>query len=419
MFNSPKSNFKLIKEFNELKVLRLVKEEGTVSRIDISKKTNISKPTVSEITHRLIENGFLYEVGKGKSSLKGGKKPILLKLNLLAGAVIGIEIKRSFSNIALANLDSQIIRKYKITYSIGSSNKFIFDKIFNQIENILYLPEVKDTKKWGIAIGIPGLIDYNKGTLRVADTLQGWDNLSIRDIFEKRFGFPTYVENDVKVISIGERFYGSGKNVKNLVCLWIGEGIGAGIVIDGKLIRGITGSAGEIGYNELGYWLKSVENFPLLFDNQSDFGEIISEPVLIGAAERAIQNGCESTLSGDGPITLDNIGKAAESGDKLACNLLKEVGALIGIVCINLLNTVNPEMIILCGQIIEKCPMLVKLVQQNVHKDILHTPAEAVRICDSKLKGDAVLRGAIGMVLHDWFEMPVNRIYPFQSVTQE
>jgi hypothetical protein len=63
--------------------------------------------------------------------------------------------------------------------------------------------------------------------------------------------------------------------------------------------------------------------------------------------------------------------------------------------------------------------MLVKLVQQNIHKDILRTPAEAVRICASKLKGDAVLRGVIGMVLHDWFEMPVNSIYPFQSVTRE
>jgi len=413
VFNLPKSNFKLIKEFNELKVLRLVKEEGPISRIDISKKTKISKPTISEITHRLIENGFLQEVGKGKSSFKGGKKPILLKLDFLAGAVIGIEIKRSFSNIALANLDSQIIRKYKITYPIGSSNKFIFDKIFNQIENILNLPEVKDTKKWGIAIGIPGLIDYSKGTLKVADTLQGWDNLSIRDIFENRFGFPTYVENDVKALSIGELFCGSGKNVKNLVCLWIGEGIGAGIIIDGKLMRGITGSAGEIGYNELGYWLKSKKNFSLLFDNQRDFGDIISEPVLINAAEKAIQKGYESTLYRSNPITLDSIGKAAESGDKLACSLLEEMGALIGIVCINLLNTVNPEMIIICGQIIEKCPTLLKLVQQNVHKDILHTPAEAVQICASKLKDEAVLKGAIGMVLHDWFEMPVNRIYPF------
>jgi predicted NBD/HSP70 family sugar kinase len=178
-------------------------------------------------------------------------------------------------------------------------------------------------------------------------------------------------------------------------------------------MRGITGSAGEIGYNELGYWLKSKKNFSLLFDNQRDFGDIISEPVLINAAERAIKKGYESILSKNNPITINSIGKAAESGDKLACNLLKEMGALIGIVCINLLNTVNPEMIILCGQIIEKCPMLVKLVQQNVHKDILHSPAEAVQICASKLKDEAVLKGAISMVLHDWLEMPVNRIYPF------
>lgn len=413
MFNSQKSNSNLIKEFNELKVLRLVKEKGLISRIDISKETKISKPTISEITHRLIENGFLQETGEGKSSFKGGKKPILLKLNLLAGAVIGIEIKRSFTTVALANLENHIIKKHHITYPVGTSSESVFEQIFSQIENILNLPIVKNTKKWGIAIGIPGLIDYSKGSLKVADTLEGWDNLPIRDIFENRFGIPTYVENDVKALSIGERFYGTGKNVNNLVCLWIGEGIGAGIIIDGKLMRGMTGSAGEIGYNELGYWLKSKKNFPLLFDNQKDFGEIISEPVLIKAAERAIQNGRESTFPESNPITLDSIGKAAESGDKLACNLLKEIGALIGIVCINLLNTVNPEMIILCGQTIEKCPMLLKLVQQNVHKDILHTPAEAVQICASKLKDEAVLKGAISMVLHDWFEMPVNRIYPF------
>jgi predicted NBD/HSP70 family sugar kinase len=393
---------KFIKDYNELKILRFIKNNQKVSRAEISKQYNISKAAVSDIVNRLISQGYVYETGVGSSTKRGGRKPVLLNFNQKAGHVIGIEIKRSFARVALIDLDTKIYEFNVIEYEEGYSIEYILQDIFVIIEDYQKLKWVSNSRLIGIGVAVPGLIDYKKGCIKVSDTLKNWIGIPIKEIIENKFDTHTVVENDVKARTLSEYHFGVGKEYDNLVNLWIGDGIGAGIIIDGHLIRGITASAGEVGYDELGFFVRNSSNFPLLYNNQKDFGDILSNKLLLQAASNAMNNINSTSLSEDS-LTLDNLVTAAENNDPLATSLLKEFGELLGILCINLVNTLNMELLVISGKLVRKSNILIDYIIDKVHKDLLSVPAHAVKIIAAELNERGGVLGSAGLVLEDLF----------------
>lgn len=157
-----KADSQLIKTINEIRLLNLIREEGPISRNELSKRTKISKVTVSDIINRLDNNGFILEIGKGKSTNKGGKRPTLLKLNPENGYVVGIQIKRGNVTIALANLESKIQGIEQLSYKIDASISEVISNVFDKIDSLMENNSVKQEKLISIGIGIPGCIDYAK-----------------------------------------------------------------------------------------------------------------------------------------------------------------------------------------------------------------------------------------------------------------
>ncbi len=394
---------KFIKDYNELKVLRFIKNNNHVSRAEISKQYKISKAAVSDIVNRLIMQGYVSEIGIGSSTKKGGRKPVLLKFNQKSGYVIGIEIKRSFARIALIDLDTKIHKFKTIDYEEGCSIESVLNDVFVIINEYLSIDWVQKSRPIGVGIAVPGLIDYHTGCIKVSGTLKSWENVPIKKMIEDEFLIPTIVENDVKARTISECFFGAGKSYNNMVNLWIGDGIGAGIIIDGHLIRGITASAGEVGYDELGFFVRDINKFPLLYDNQKDFGNILSNRLLINAAKLALKKNGNSSLMTLDNINLETIVESANNNDILANNLLLEFGELLGILCINLVNTLNMELLIISGKLAQKSDILIKIVTDKVHKDLLSIPAHAVKIVPEELKEYGGVMGAAGLVLEDLF----------------
>jgi predicted NBD/HSP70 family sugar kinase len=288
-------------------------------------------------------------------------------------------------------------------------------QIFPIINEFLNIEWVKQSRPIGIGIGIPGLIDYDSGSIKLSDSLKSWENYPIRKKFEEEFNIPTILENDVKTLALGECLFGKGINHQNLVNLWIGDGIGAGIILNGSLIRGVTASAGEVGYSELGFYVRDRNEFPLLYNGQKRFGDILSNRWLASAACAALKNGQKSTLVED-QMSPENIVIAAQNGDKLAISLLKEYGTLLGILCINLINTLNIELLVICGKILSQNDLLLKYVREKVNNDLLSVPAHAVHIVSSDLKENGVVLGAAGLVLEDLFHHDVINIMKYRSI---
>ena len=406
---------KFIKYFNELNFLRFIKNLGPFSRADRAKKKQFSKAAVSEIVSRLLQNGYVYETGVGKSTLRGGRRPILLTFNQKAGFVISLEIKHTYSLICLLDMNAKIYKTHTITFPLGTLLKEVVNQIIPLIHEILQITWVKGARPIGIGIGVPGLIDYKGGCIKMSNTLKSWENIPICSMFENEFNMRTVLENDVKIFTLGECLFGRGEGHQNLVNLYIGDGIGAGIFLNGMLIRGVTASAGEIGYSELGYFVTDLKNFPLLYNKQVSYGEILSHKWLLRAAEKAISKGYDTALKAH-PITPVSIVSAAENGDTLAKNLLNEYATILGSLCINLINILNIELLIISGQIVSESDYLIHQVEEKIHEDLLRIPADATKIFASSLMENGIALGAVGLVLEDLFYQDTINVSKYRSI---
>lgn len=385
-----------VDEPNDSRVLRTVRDSKSISRTEIAQVCKLSKPTISEIVNRFLKNGFLEIVGESASTDRGGRKRELLRFNPRAGYVVGVDIRMRETHVAITDLNANILVRDSLSYPAGSSPDAVLKDVSRLIDSMLASNRAFMDKCVGIGIGLPGLINRARGVIQMADTLVGWEGVHVRSRFQKRFGVPVYLDNDVKARTLGEYLFGVGKKKLNQVFLWIGNGIGAGIIIDGKLHRGITESAGEVGYNELLCEVKSKALFPLMYNGQRDFGDILSNSMI---AERYAAHAHASKH-----LSVGKIFRRAENGDRVAQQILEETAELTSFVCIDLINTLNPELIILGGEIVESGTAMLERIQEKVHKDILHAPVEAVHVAASVLKDDGVILGAVGLVLYELFK---------------
>jgi len=402
-----KADIKLVKTLNEIRLLNLIRENGPISRNELSKKSHISKVAVSDIVNRLDSAGFILEIGKGESTSKGGKRPTLLKLNSENGFVVGIEIKRKYTNIALANIESKIIEMDQIHYEVGASMDKVIPKIQKNIDQLFENHNFPEDKLISIGIGIPGFVDYSHGELNFADTLRGWAHLPIAKRFNEYFGVSTIVENDVNTITYGECLKGRGRGSSNLVCLWIGDGIGSGIIVDDQMVRGQNGNAGEIGYLELGHCVTNRERIRNLYTNQRFFGDILSEVNLADTLRMKLQ--WNSDRSDFPYATLDRMLAAGDDGNIHVQEILDEYAYLLSIVCMNFIKLLNPSLIIITGRVVEHSKYLMDKVRQLVKQSMINIPFQKTRIENGQLREMAGVNGAIELALNTIFEPPVRK----------
>jgi N-acetylglucosamine repressor len=406
---------KFIKDFNELSILRYIKRYQPISRSDIARKRHLSKAAVSEIVGHLLEKGYVHQTGVGNSTMRGGRKPILLTFNPKAGFVIAVDIKHSAAQIKLLDMEANVYLSETLNYDDGYPLQNIVADMFPLIQRMLQVEWVKQARPIGIAVGIPGLIDYCSRSIKVTDNLKSWENIPVCDLFEKEFNISTILENDVKIMTLGECLFGNEENNQNIVNLYIGDGIGAGIFLNGSLVRGVSASAGEIGYIELGFYIRDSGQFPLLYRGQKRYGEILSNRWLLKAAREAVGNGHQTRLA-LADLSTETLVLAAERGDALAVALIDEYATILGSLCINLINTLNIEVLIISGAIVKKSDYLIRVLREKVGKDLLRLPAEVVKIRSSNLKEDGLALGAAGLVMEDLFFLDTLNLSKYRSI---
>ena len=388
----------LIREPNEVRVLRLVRDSGEISRIEIARACNLNKAYVSELVAKLIQTGFLEETGKVEVTDKVGRKRILLRFLPLAGLVAGVDVGMTHSTIVLTDLNAAVLRKKTFVYSLETPAKKVLSNVADIITTLLAETNDSQSRLVGIGVGVQGLIDYKTNTLMVSHNKKSWEGESLSTELETHFKVPVYVENDVKTMTLGEYLLGSAKGIKNLVYLFIGDGLGAGIMINGHLHRGFTSSAGEIGYTELEPASFYREQFPLMYNGQSIFGQILTDTNIVESYRRINPGHAEKQIS------VATIAEKAGNGDLTAIQIIRECASLLSNLSINLINTLNPELIIIGGKLSQCYPELIDLVRETIHKDLLSVPAEAVLVRAATRGEEAVALGATGLVLYEMFE---------------
>jgi len=389
--STKKVNAQLIKKLNEVRILNLVRYEGPISRIELAKKTGISKVAVSEIIRRLDDAGFILEIGKGTSTKRGGKRPTMIKINPENGYVFGIEIHLKRATIALADLESKIICREIVRYSKNTTAEKGLTMIFEIMDQMLEENNIEFTQLVSIGIGIPGLSDHNSEETFFTDTLKGFGHKLLGERFAKKFNIPVTIENDVNAMTVGEQLLGAGRNEGNFVYIWIGEGLGAGIVVDDHLIRGHYGSAGELGYLELGHMLADRTLLP----NEEHLTETLQLKLQwkTGEDKDKISN-----------MTLSQIIDEYSTKYPIIHEVLDEYAYLLSIICTVLLKTIDPNLIIIGGTIIENSEYLLVKTRQLVKLRMINIPFRPTDIIQGELKEDACIKGAISLALQTIFE---------------
>jgi predicted NBD/HSP70 family sugar kinase len=254
-----------------------------------------------------------------------------------------------------------------------------------------------DTRLLGIGIGISGFVDRATGTL-IYSPILGWEGVEIAKSLEEEYNIPVFVDNDVNALTLAELWYGAGRHFQNFICVTIGEGIGAGIVIEGHLYEGAAGGAGEIGHTCLD------PSGPRCRCGEAGCLEVFaSDTFLTRRAQEALQMG-QGLFQSPAP---EELLAAARRGDPIAQGIFAEMGRHLGLGLKNVINLLNPEAVILGGERINAYTFFGPALEEEVHKHAFPQEAKELRILLAELGEAGWIIGSATLALSSIFELPI------------
>ncbi|MBN1649931.1 MAG: ROK family transcriptional regulator [Bacteroidales bacterium] len=380
-------------------IIEYLYRNGKASNPELAKLTNMSSPTINKLIVELIEYGIVQDLGYGDSI--GGRRPNLYGINPNAKYIISIDIDCRMIKMGVFNLRNEAVSEI-ITYFDNVKNKQqVFEGIFKRLDQLLSQLNYKTSRFLGIGISLPGLIEAKTGET-YSDLLI--DGLSLEDAFQNRYDLPTFTGNDSRVMALGEQAFGAARNKNNVLCINICDGIGMGMIVNGKIYEGKSGFAGELGH------INVVDDGDLCTCGKRGCLETVaSGTALIHLAQKGISEGKQSVLTeltqGDlHEIHVSTIIKALENGDAFAIDLFSKAGAYLGKGIAGLIHIFNPEMVIIGGKVARARHFLIDPIQQSLNKYTIHRIKQDTEIVTSTLEENVKLLGAVAMVMNTLFE---------------
>lgn len=364
----------LIREINSSLVLGELRG-GLVSRTELAKRTGLSLPTVSEIVADLLGSGVIEERETALSG--GGRRPVLLGLKADAGYVIGIKLTETRVIAVLTDLTAGIVERTTATITR--------DDVGTVVRAVAKVVRTLRGKKpvQGVGVGLAGVIDRASGVVRHA-TYSDWHDVDLAAILEKRIGLPVVVDNDVNTLVASEQWFGAGRGVSDVAVVSIGRGIGLGMVLDGRLYRGAGGGAGEFGHT------KVVADGPLCAcGGRGCLETLIGEPAICARA---------------GTGTIDEAVELARNGDQQVAGVFAEVGRILGTAVGNLVNLLNPKLIVLAGEGTRASDLFRPGFDDSLRHAVFDGLQRELEIVVDDWDDEAWAQGAAGLFLGELFQ---------------
>jgi len=395
----------IVKGINTKNILEIIRKKGPISRIEIAELTGLTPATISNITSELIDKKIIMEAEAGDSS--GGRKPIMLRIRCDYYRVIGVYLGSRKIKIITSDLMANIKYKKEIRYEKEPVTvEYVTEVLEKELSPLIKKYEIKGKKVVGIGIGIHGLVDSNKGVSLVAPNL-GWRNVNIADIIYEKYQIPVFVDNNTRTMALGEKWFGSGKNVSSFFCLNIEYGVGGSFFADGKPMAGSSFGAGEIGHTTV-----DINGEVCSCGNRGCLETVASVKALLKQAYNHYETNKDSKVFGGkeiktvNDISPDDVFEAAKEGDAFAISLIRKMGENIGIGIANVINMLNPELIIINGGIISTGEMLLTPIIESVRNHSFSSSVNSTGIVLSKLGNVAYLKGAVVLATQHIFDNP-------------
>ena len=360
-------------------MLELLRRTGAMSRTEVARRSGLSKPTVSLALAHLVDSGLVRQTGKAS----GGKGPSakLYELNPGSGWVVGIDVGRRWVRAAVADITGGIVTRRDERARARSSRALVA-----QIGEIAHRVAADAGIAWSAVsaatVGSPGVLLPSSGRLQQAANLPGWGSPGVVDAIRDELGTVVSFENDVNLAALGERSNGLGREVSDFVLLWVGTGVGLGVVIGGELYRG-GGAAGEIAYLPIG------EGDPHDPANRRR-GQLEEAAAASGVVAHARRLGVRP------PLTPMAIFAAARRGDDLAREVVAAEARRLALAIAVVAPILDPQLVILGGGIVRTNA---DLLLEPVRRELLTLSPFTPRLAVSELGEEGVLAGAVATAL--------------------
>lgn len=389
MWSLPPQNVKSINKHTVLDLIRF-SPAGT-SRVEIARRMGLTRAAVTSIVNDLMQTGIIREAGG--IHVHSGRPPVVLEINPTRGFVVGIDFGATHLTILVADLGAHILEEAEIPININDGPQACIDQADHLLNKLLEKAGRELTDINAIGVGVPGPIVSDAGMVLAPPIMPGWDRFPIRDTLVKMWGCPVSLSNDSELGALGEWAAGAGRGEQNLAYIKIGTGIGAGLLLEGQIYRGVTGSAGEIGH------LTIEENGPLCACGNHGCLEAIAGGRAIAQQAREIaQKDQRTELANIKPIesiTARDVASAARLGDLAAQQILNRAGTYVGIAIAGVVNMFNPGMVIIGGGVAQSGDILLEPIRLAVQRRSLPAATRAVRITTAMLGRRSSSMGAI------------------------
>jgi predicted NBD/HSP70 family sugar kinase len=317
----------------------LVYKQGAISRVSIHAHTNLRRSTISLLTRQLLTEGKLVEAGPSDNPL--GRKQILLKLNRKFGFLVGVEFDDEQVTAGVMDLEPSVLRVISDPTDLAHGKEGLLRQLQSAVRRVVAASRLPWSKLLGIGIADPGLVDTRRGVTTTCSTIDFWNDVPLTATFEKEFKVPVLVESKTRAKAIAEQMLGVGAREPNMIYLDYGTGIGAGVIVDGKLLYGHNCGVGEVGHTNM------VRSGPTCKCGSNGCLEAVAGAGAVeNRARKALAEGVASSLSSKQDITVWQVLEAARSGDKMSWNIVAETAEEIGVAMANLVNLFNPAMIV-------------------------------------------------------------------------
>ena len=346
------------------------------TRAELIAATGLSAPTVGSLVSHLIRSGVVRELGTGPS--RGGRRPSFMEFNARHGYVAGIDLGPTRTRLSVADLRGEPLAHRIVPTPAGVGPEALLSRLATSVRALMKEAEAPADRLLAVTCGVPGSVDYERGVVILAPNLVGWSNVAVREVLEQALEAAVVVENDVNLAVLGEHWRGAARGHDTCVFLFVGTGIGAGVLIDGALHRGHHFMAGEIAVMCMGPQFVDV-----------DFGSRGCLETLAGLQGLAAR--WPRSAHGDPARWMADLFEAAHKGDETARRAVVETARLIGIAVANVGAVVDPSLIVLGGALFAQAEPLV----QEVRKVVSRISRPPLEIVVSALGKEAPLWGSL------------------------
>ena len=367
-----------------------------VSKAELVRLTDLSLATVTEHVELLLSSGLLREEAVGLSS--GGRKPKLYGFNADGGRIVAIDLESTHVNVAVTDFCLRILASFSSDdLDVGQGPEIVLTYIKDLVFDLLKQAHVEPDQVKGVGMGLPGPVSFTEGLPSSLSIMPGWENYPVRDFWKKHFACPSYIDNNVYTMVLGERTVDPANVPPDMIFVKIGNGIGAGILCNREIYRGSTEHAGEIGHTNIGH------DQLCYCGNRGCLDAFAGGRAIAARAETLARAGESARLAEmlveKKKLSLRDVVKAVEESDPVAVGLIRESGSAIGTVLAALTNFFNPSHIVVSGGVSQVGDVFLAAIRQAIYQHSLPLINRRVIIDHSILGANAGLVGAAVLAL--------------------